>query len=149
VIHWFCSDDFEAILVVFVDFQSISRSEAMENIAYEAGQHVRLYMNLYKAGWFHRLGKPGTVDLHPGDFYLSAEKAQADVDRPELYVGTVGFDFIVPEGMMLVENAADSEPVPLSVSRRRHVVEMKAKGIDITKEFANAEVAAAMSKATV
>jgi hypothetical protein len=118
----------------------------MEKRVYEAGEKVTLYMNLYKAGWFHRKGKPGTVDIHPGDFYPNRGKAVAEIDRPELYLGTIPFEYEVPEDSLLVVNDENSVAIPLSVSRRRHVAEMKAKGVDILKDFANAELAAMLAR---
>lgn len=76
-----------------------------------------LYMNLYRAGYFHREGKPGCVDIHPGDCYATREEAEADVEPRSHYVATVPFDYTGP---LVRPNPADSIPTPLSASRRMH-----------------------------
>lgn len=113
---------------------------------YHTGETVTLYMNLYQAGWFHRKGKPGTVDVHPGDFYVDRAKAVAEIDRPELCCGTVAFDYTVPAGHELVVNPEDSVAIPLSVTRRQHMLAEKAKGHDIMAEMAHAETATLMTR---
>jgi len=74
-----------------------------------------LWVNLYRAGWFHRLGKAGNCDVHAGDCYLSEQDARAAIDPPSHYLGTVSFQW---EGEPFVANPPDSVPVPLSVSRK-------------------------------
>lgn len=106
----------------------------MKNI-YVAGETVTLYMNLYRAGWFHRANKPGTIDIHPGDFYTDYTKAVSEIDRPELYMGTIPFEYTVPEDTILKVNAADAVAIPLAVSRREHMKKMLEKGVDIRAEM--------------
>ena len=74
-----------------------------------------LWMNVYRSGWFHRAGKPLTLDIHAGDFYCSEESARAAIDPPAAYVATVPFTFTGP---VQRENAADSQPLPISATRR-------------------------------
>lgn len=49
------------------------------------------WMNLYRSGYYHRDGKPGTLPWHPGDVYASREAALDDVDHEAPYLGTVWF----------------------------------------------------------
>ena len=75
------------------------------------------YMNIYRSGWFHREGKPNTLDRHAGDLYDSREQALADIDPPSHYIATVPVQWEDPED--IVANPAASVPVALSVSRKR------------------------------
>lgn len=75
----------------------------------------KVWINLYRAGWFHRMGKPGNCDVHAGDCYLSEEQARADVEPKSHYLATVSF---VWEGEPMQANPIDSVPTPLSVTRR-------------------------------
>lgn len=38
------------------------------------------YVNIYRSGFFHRIGKPGCYDRHPGDIYETQEAAINDVE---------------------------------------------------------------------
>lgn len=102
---------------------------AHKNVAAPAAQVAQqtLWMNVYRAGWFHRAGKPFNVDIHAGDFYTSREAAQADVDPPSHYLGTVPFEF---SGPVWHANPADSIPTSLAASRRMHaaIAEAQAAG---------------------
>lgn len=75
------------------------------------------WMNIYKSGFFHREGKPLTLDVHSGDFYDTPELAKAHIDPLSHYRGTVSFEWDDAEDIQA--NPADSVPVPLSVSRKR------------------------------
>ncbi len=76
------------------------------------------YMNIYRSGWFHREGKPNTLDRHAGDLYDSREQAMADIDPPSHYIATVPVQWTDPDDGVAA-NPADSVPIPLSVSRKR------------------------------
>lgn len=90
---------------------------AHKNVAAAPAQVAtqQLWMNLYRAGYFHREGKPGCVDIHPGDCYASREEAMADIEPRSHYVATVPFEWTGP---VVRPNPADSVPTPLSASRR-------------------------------
>lgn len=75
------------------------------------------FVNIYRSGWFHREGKPLTMDRHTGDIYESYEQAIKDIDPPSHYIATVGISWLDVENVRA--NPADSVPVPLSVSRKR------------------------------
>lgn len=102
---------------------------AHKNVAAAPAQVAEqtLWMNVYRAGWFHRAGKANNIDLHAGDFYTSREAAMADVDPPSHYLATVPFTFTGP---LQHANPADSVPTPLSSSRRMHslIEEARADG---------------------
>lgn len=83
------------------------------------------WMNIYRSGYFHREGKPETLDCHSGDFYDTEEQAKAVIDPPSHYLGTVSFEWEDKEGITL--NPVDSVPVPLSVSRKRFYAAMEGK----------------------
>jgi hypothetical protein len=74
-----------------------------------------LWMNVYRAGWFHRADKPVTLNIHAGDFYASKDTALAAIDPPAAYVATVPFTYTGP---IQRENAPDSIPQPISATRR-------------------------------
>lgn len=82
--------------------------------------HQLIFINLYRSGWFHRVGKPNTLDRHAGDCYTSRALALADIEPRSHYVATVAVLYRDPDGKLKC-NRADSKPVPLSVSRRREV----------------------------
>lgn len=76
---------------------------------------AKAYMNLYRQGWYHRAGKPGTLSIHPGDMYPTRSLALADIDHAAPYIGTVEVnlgdqDFLV--------YPSRSEPTPLRESRK-------------------------------
>lgn len=78
------------------------------------------WMNIYKSGFFHREGKPLTLDCHAGDFYDTKAQAVAVIDPPSHYLATVSFEWDDVDNIQT--NPADSVPVPLSVSRKRHAM---------------------------
>lgn len=73
-----------------------------------------LWMNVYRAGFYHRANKPGCLDIHAGDFYTSEESARRQAGPESHYLGTVSFEWT---GEVLHENPDGSVPVPLHVSR--------------------------------
>lgn len=75
-----------------------------------------VYMNIYKSGWFHRAGKPLTLDRHAGDLYDSYAQAIADIEPASHYIATVPVVYEDVEDIKA--NPADSVPIPLNVSRR-------------------------------
>ncbi len=85
---------------------------------------MRVYMNLYAQGWYHRQGKEGTMAFHPGDLYPDYGSAVADIDPEAPYLGTVGVDIpeVLGELMQLkgvsLEPYGPGEPIPLRDSRR-------------------------------
>lgn len=76
-----------------------------------------LYMNVYRAGHYHRQGKPLHTNLHGGDLFTTRESALAAVDPDAEYLGTVATYVNVPEGCTVLENPEGSVPTPLSVTR--------------------------------
>lgn len=85
-----------------------------------------VWINLYRQGHYHRVGKPGTLPFHAGDTYESREAARADVDLEAPYIATVPL-VLVPEHMNgfawgQLQGApypATSEPVPLRETRNQ------------------------------
>lgn len=77
------------------------------------------WMNIYKSGYFHRAGKPGMYDRHPGDLYPTRESALADVDprAAHLYMTTV--KVVWYEDRPPHVNCVNSVPVPVAESRRK------------------------------
>ena len=76
------------------------------------------YMNVYRSGHFHRVGKPGMFDRHAGDLYPTHESALADIEPASHYIDTV--PVVWNEPTMPAVNGAQSIPTPLSVTRVRH-----------------------------
>lgn len=76
------------------------------------------YLNVYQSGYYHRKGKPGQYNCHPGDLYPTREAAVADVDpdAAHLYMGT--YFVAIPVSVLGNCNPSDSVPTPLSVTRR-------------------------------
>lgn len=81
---------------------------------------IRLYMNVYQAGYYHRQGKPGCTNIHAGDFYATPEAAQADAEPGAgLIAVAVPFDMPVPDfADGIVVNGPESVPTPLSQTRK-------------------------------
>jgi hypothetical protein len=77
------------------------------------------WQNIYRSGHFHRCGKPGMFDRHPGDLYASRAAAMADVDQAakHLYVATTRVVWY--EDKQPHVNCATSVPVPLATTRRK------------------------------
>lgn len=75
------------------------------------------WQNIYRSGYYHRCGKPGMYDRHPGDLYPTRKAAEADVDPPAQYVATV--KVVWYEDKQPHVNCAQSVPVPIAESRRR------------------------------
>lgn len=78
------------------------------------------WMNIYRSGFFHRLGKPRDFNRHAGDIYETRA-----IDPPDYYVDTVAVHWSDIEDVK--PNAADSVPVPLSVTRPRRGVPWRAE----------------------
>lgn len=75
-----------------------------------------LWINLYAQGWYHRIGKPGTMNAHPGDLYASKAAAMVDIDPNAPYIATVAC--YVPDDVHgLKVYGADATPQPLSTTR--------------------------------
>lgn len=77
----------------------------------------RLYMNVYRAGYYHRQGKPGHTNLHAGDFFTSMQSAVDAIEYQKGYITTVEMDMPIPEGVTILENPEGSVPTPLSETR--------------------------------
>lgn len=90
------------------------------------------WMNIYRSGFFHREGKPLTLDVHSGDFYDTEELAKAAIDPPSHYRGTVSFEWDDVENIQT--NPADSVPTPLGVSRKRFAASQEQLLYGIVKE---------------
>jgi hypothetical protein len=80
------------------------------------GIHIHGFCNVYRAGWFHRAGKPLAFDRHAGDLYPTRESAVADISPASHYVDTVPVSWMEPGAVLA--NPAHSEPIPLSLTRR-------------------------------
>lgn len=74
------------------------------------------WVNIYRAGYYHRAGKPNSYDRHPGDLYPTRRAALDDIEPAHLYVATVPVSWF--ENFQPHTNAADSKPVPVASSRR-------------------------------
>lgn len=82
-----------------------------------------VFMNLYRQGWYHRAGKPGTMRFHGGDLYPTREAAVADIDPAAPYIGTVPVTVSMaslPEVGMIEPYPAESSPIPLRVTRKEY-----------------------------
>lgn len=75
-----------------------------------------VWVNLYRSGWFHRIGKPGTMNMHAGDCYPTWEDAVKAAEPTSHYITTVAITVTADHELFWV-NGQDSKPVPLSVSR--------------------------------
>lgn len=75
------------------------------------------FVNIYRSGWFHRMGKPLTLDRHTGDIYDTLEQAMQEIDPPSHYIATIGISWVDVEDVQ--PNPADSVPVGLAISRAR------------------------------
>lgn len=100
-----------------LSYRTILADAARHLIARLTGRRV-IYMNLYKSGWFHRCGKPLTLDRHAGDCYTSRAQALADIDPPSHYITTVAVLYRDPDNTLRC-NGADSQPVPIAVTRKQ------------------------------
>lgn len=77
----------------------------------------RLWMNVYRAGYFHCQGKAGHTNIHAGDFFTSEELAKVNVTPGAGYIGTVSFDMPVPPGTVVLSNPEGSVADPLRLTR--------------------------------
>jgi hypothetical protein len=75
------------------------------------------YMNIYRSGWFHRMGKPNTYDRHAGDVYATEKEAKQNIEPRSHYIDTVQVSWYEPSTLQL--NDPWSEPTPLSHSRKQ------------------------------
>lgn len=73
------------------------------------------FINIYRSGVFHRIGKPDTFDRHPGDIYPTPELAKRDIEPASAYLCTVPVEWDDPEDTQ--PNPADSKPIPLFLTR--------------------------------
>ena len=88
------------------------------------------FINIYKSGHYHRQGKPGAYDRHPGDIYPTYEAAVGDIDQAavHLYVGTAPVTWIETDDGLTV-NPPDSEPVPIRQTRKLYAVPSQVVGL--------------------
>ena len=77
----------------------------------------RLWINIYRAGHYHRQGKPGHANIHGGDLFTTEALAKEHAERAHGYVATVSVDMPVPEGCTVLVNAEGTEPTPLRETR--------------------------------
>ena len=78
---------------------------------------AKAWMNMYAQGYYHRVGKPGTLNLHPGDLYETEEEALADVDKNAPYLCTVSVG--LPHGLIGVFSyPEDSVPTDLEFTKQ-------------------------------
>lgn len=75
------------------------------------------WQNIYLAGYYHRCGKPGAYDRHPGDLYPTRAQALSDINPVRFYLTTV--KVVWYEEKQPHVNCAQSIPVPVSVSRHK------------------------------
>lgn len=85
-------------------------------VAKLTGQQL-IFLNLYRSGWFHRAGKPNTLNRHAGDCYTTRKQALADIEPITHYIATVAVLYRDPEGLLKC-NDGNSKPVPLHVTRK-------------------------------
>lgn len=69
---------------------------------------VKGYVNIYRSGLYHRAGKPGAYDRHPGDIYPTEAAAVADIRPRSHYIATCPVAW--EEAAPLAVNAPESEP---------------------------------------
>lgn len=53
---------------------------------------MKVWVNLYRQGYYYRVGKSGTMNFHAGNAYPSEAKAKADIDPGAPYLATVPLD---------------------------------------------------------
>lgn len=70
-----------------------------------------LYINLYRSGYWHRQGKPGTCNVHAGDVYDDFDTALRAIEPGKGYIDTIRLEASLP--FPLFVNPADAEPTPL------------------------------------
>lgn len=68
--------------------------------------NVTGYMNLYHSGFYHRRGKPGDINVHGGDVYLTRYEALAAVEVEAGYIATIVVQYVADAYPM--SNAANS-----------------------------------------
>lgn len=77
------------------------------------------WINLYATGWYHRAGKKGTMNAHPGDMYETEAAAKADIDHNAPYLATVAC--MVPNEVIGLGTYPEDDPLALSTSRNWHL----------------------------
>lgn len=75
------------------------------------------FMNLYQSGFYHRRGKPGDINVHGGDVYLTRKAALDAVDAKAGYMATIQIQYVGHEYPLA--NPADSTPTPLWITRAK------------------------------
>lgn len=76
----------------------------------------RGYINLYESGYYHRKGKPGTLDVYAADVYATAQQAMQMAEPGRGYIGTVPLVWL--DSKDRVANPPDSQPIPLRETRK-------------------------------
>lgn len=76
------------------------------------------YVNIYRAGKFHRVNKPGTCNVHPGDIYLSVEDAMKNIDDEAGYIGTTTIEW--EQSFPLTRVPDTAVPIPLAQTQQMH-----------------------------
>lgn len=72
------------------------------------------FMNLYQSGFYHRRGKPGDINVHGGDVYLTRKAALASIAGAG-YMATIQIQYVGHEYPLA--NPPESEPTKLSITR--------------------------------
>lgn len=80
---------------------------------------MKLWMNVYQAGYWHRQGKPGHTNLHGGDLFVSQELAERYAEPDKGLVCTCEIEIDLMPGISVISNPLDSEPTPLHITRGR------------------------------
>lgn len=52
-------------------------------------ERVSGWLNIYRSGFYHKPGKSGAYDRHPGDIYASEQAARDDIHPRSHYIDTV------------------------------------------------------------
>lgn len=77
----------------------------------------RGYINLYESGYYHRKGKPGTLDVYAADVYGSYRDALEHAEKTRGYIGTIPIVWL--DHSERPANAGDSQPIPLRETRNQ------------------------------
>lgn len=75
----------------------------------------RGYINLYESGYYHRKGKPGTLDVYAADVYGTREEAEKKAEPDRGYIGTISIVWL--DKVTREANPVDSQPLPLRETR--------------------------------
>lgn len=71
-----------------------------------------IYINLYRSGYFHRKGKPHTLNMHGGDCYATEADAKRAIFPQSHYVATVPI-MVAADVELFEPNSVNSIPQPI------------------------------------